>query len=192
MNDKRKTWIWSLVVLTLLAIIVVGATLVGVYMTQKHTEAVVEMAFNAKSGETVHQRVMVNDLENIAVFHVTSNNISSTILYDYNHEIIGLRRMNGAKCFILNMDHVNVPTMEDILRGIKRFQRQNSTSDTDLTYSITEGEEAQRTELGTSVNLLCSDVPIYWATPSKSSHLRWILTINFNIFGFEVSVKFES
>ncbi|CAH2320404.1 pulmonary surfactant-associated C-like [Pelobates cultripes] len=192
MNDKRKTCIWSLVVLTLLAIIVVGATLVGVYMTQKHTEAVVEMAFNAKSGERVHQRVMVNDLEKIAAFYVTSNNISSTILYDYNHEIIGLRRIKGAKCFIINMDRVNVPTMEDILRGIKRFQRQNSTADTDLTYSITEGEEAQRTELGTAINLLCSDVPIYWATPSQSSHLRWILTINFNIFGFEVSVKFES
>uniref|UniRef100_A0A8C5MX17 Surfactant protein C n=1 Tax=Leptobrachium leishanense TaxID=445787 RepID=A0A8C5MX17_9ANUR len=192
MNDKKTTWIWAMVVITLLAVIVVGATLIGVYMTQKHTEAVIEMAFNAKSGEKVQQTVMVNDEENVAAFYVSTNNVSSTIIYNYKHGIIGLRRTSGAKCFVLDMNTVNAPTMEEILRGIKRFQQQNSTADAELNYSITEGDEANRTKLGIAVNILCSDVPIFWASPSKAGHLRWKLLITFSMFGFQGSIKFES
>ncbi|XP_075046540.1 surfactant protein C-like [Mixophyes fleayi] len=192
MNENRKTCLWSIVVLTLLAVIVVGATLIGVFMTQKHTEAVVEMAFQSKNGEKVQQTVMVNNLENVAAFYVNTNNVSSTVLYDYKHDIIGFRRMNGRKCYIMEMKDSNVPTMSDVLKSIKHFQKQNITSDGDLSYSLVEGEEADRTKLGVSINILCSDLPIYWATQDNSPHLRWKLTINFNIFGVEVSFKFES
>ncbi|KAM4652853.1 surfactant protein C-like [Discoglossus pictus] len=192
MNDKKKTWAWSILVIMLLAVIVVGATLIGVYMTQKHTEAVVEMALHSKNGEKVQQTVMVNEEENVAAFYVNTNNISSTIVYDYKHEIIGFRRTSSQKCYVMHMNGVNAPKINDILRGIKHLQSQNTTSEKDLSYDFSEGDEADRTKLGITVNVLCSDVPIYWATPNKSGHLRWKLSIKFTIFGIDVSFTFES
>ncbi|KAM3921123.1 gastrokine-2-like [Leptodactylus fuscus] len=192
MTESRTTWAWAVVVLMLLAIIVVGATLIGVYMTHKHIEEVVEMAFQAKNGEKVQQTVMVKKEENVAAFYVSSNNVSSTVLYDYNHDIIGFRRINNQKCFVVEMNGMNIPLMNDILRAIKYFQRQNSTSDNDLSYDLVEGVEADRTKLGVPINILCSDVPIYWASQNKSPHLRWKFTLKFNIFGIDVSFIFKS
>ncbi|XP_063799778.1 pulmonary surfactant-associated protein C-like isoform X2 [Pseudophryne corroboree] len=192
MNERGKTWMWSIVVLMLLAVIVVGATLVGVYMTQKHTEAVVEMAFNSKNGEKVQQTVMVSNGENVAAFYVNTNNTSSTVLYDYKHDIIGFRRMGNNRCYIMDMTTSDVPTMSDILKSVRNFQKQNVTSDTDISYNLLEGEEADRTKLGVHVNILCRDVPIYWATQNKSPRLRWKFTIKFEVFGMNVSFSFQS
>ncbi|KAM5132660.1 surfactant protein C-like [Mantella aurantiaca] len=192
MNEKRKTWAWAIIVLFLLAIIVVGATLIGVYMTQKHTEAVVEMAFQAKTGENVQQTVMLNDVEKVAAFYVHTKNESSTVLYDYNHGIIGFRRTSGRNCYIVKMGDIDVPTMSDILKSIRKFQQQNTTRSSDLSYDLMPGEEADRTQLGVPINILCSDVPIYWATLNDNPHLRWKFSIRFNIFGIDVSVTFES
>ncbi|XP_073511571.1 gastrokine-2-like isoform X2 [Phyllobates terribilis] len=192
MTEGKKTWAWGLAVLILLAIIVVGATLIGVYMTQKHIEEVVQMAFEAKNGEKIEQTVMVNDEENVAAFYVNSNNVSSTVLYDYNHDIIGFRRMNNPKCFVVEMNDVNIPSMSDVLRVVRHFQRQNTTSDSDLSYDLVEGEEADRTKLGVPINILCSDVPIHWATQNKSPRLRWKITLRFSVFGIDVAFTYES
>ncbi|XP_066463375.1 surfactant protein C-like [Eleutherodactylus coqui] len=192
MKESRKTWAWSVVVLMLLAIIVVGATLIGVYMTQKHIEEVVHMAFQAESGEKVQQTVMVDNKENLAAFYVNANNESSTILYDYNHDIIGFRRMNDKRCLIVHMNGVNVPSMNDILRTIRNIHRQNTTSDGDISYDLVEGGKADSTKLGIPINILCSDVPIYWATQNKSPHQRWKITINFSIFGIKIAFTYNS
>ncbi|XP_044137729.1 pulmonary surfactant-associated protein C-like [Bufo gargarizans] len=192
MMEVRKTWAWAIVILMLLAIIVVGATLIGVYMTQKHIEQVVEMAFEAKSGEKVQQTVMVNKDGNVAAFYVNSNNESSTILYDYNNNIIGFRRVNNQKCLVVDMNGMNIPSISDILRVIKHFEKQNNTSDSNLSYDLVEGVEADRTKLGVHINILCSDVPIYWATQNKSPHLRWTFTLKFSIFGLDVVFTFQS
>ncbi|XP_018420474.1 PREDICTED: pulmonary surfactant-associated protein C-like [Nanorana parkeri] len=192
MNENRKTWTWAILVLFLLAIIVVGATLIGVYMNQKHTEAVVEMAFHDKTGEKVQQTVMLNDVEKVAAFYVQTNNVSSTVLYDYNHGLIGFRRTGGKNCYIVKMGDINVPTMSDILKSIKQFQQQNSTRDSDLSYDLIPGGEADRTKLGVPINILCSDVPITWATINDNPNQRWKFSIKFNIFGIDVTIAFES
>lgn len=192
MNEKRKPWAWGILVLFLLAIIVVGATLVGVYMTQKHTEAVVEMAFKDKTGENVQQTVMLNNKEKVAAFYVSTNNVSSTVLYDYNRGFIGFRRSSGKSCYIVKMGNLNVPTMPDILKSIRQFQNANTTSSSDISYDLVPGEEADRTKLGVPINILCSDVPISWATLNDNPHLRWKFSLKFNIFGIDVTFTFES
>lgn len=37
------------------------------------------------------------------------------------------------------------------------------SGDNSLSYSFQEGQLADRTALGTTMNILCNDVPIYWA-----------------------------
>ncbi|KAM9299675.1 surfactant protein C-like [Gastrophryne carolinensis] len=192
MKDHRKTWAWSMVVLILLAIIAVGATLIGVYMTQKHIEKVVEMAFHDKNGESVEQTIMVNNKENLAAFYVNTNNVSSIILYDYNREVIAFRRTHAQKCYVMEMKNVRAPSMKDILNSLSHFQRQNLTSESDLTYDVVEGEEADRTQLGVPINILCGGTPIFWATQNNSPHQRWKLSIKFSIFGVDILINFES
>ncbi|XP_069803867.1 uncharacterized protein [Dendropsophus ebraccatus] len=52
-------------------------------MTQRHTEKVVTMAFNARDGQWIQQRVSVNEQETKAAIFVSSRNYSATVLYDY-------------------------------------------------------------------------------------------------------------
>ncbi|OCT72373.1 pulmonary surfactant-associated protein C-like [Xenopus laevis] len=191
MKESKRTLALSMIILFLTAIIVVGATLIGVYMTQKHTEAVIQMALNDHNGEKVQQTVMVSDKENIALFYVKANNESSTILYDYKQEVIAFRQMTSEKCYIMNMSQANVPKLKDILYDIKRFQATNTTRLNNMNYNLLEEEEADNTKLGITVNILCSDATIYWATMSKSERLRWKITIPFKIFGFQGSITIE-
>ncbi|XP_075046539.1 surfactant protein C-like isoform X2 [Mixophyes fleayi] len=188
--SPRKTW--PIVVLTLLAVVIVGATLLGVYMTQKHTEAVVEMAFYDQNGEKVHQTVMVDNIKNVATFYVHTNNESTTVLYDYNNNIIGVRPMSIHKCYIAGMKGSKVPTMSGILKSIKHFQKQNITSDGELSYNLQEGDKADRSKLGVFINILCSDLPIYWATQSNSPHQRWKVSFKFKIFKLKAELTIKS
>ncbi|XP_031761058.1 pulmonary surfactant-associated protein C-like [Xenopus tropicalis] len=191
MKESKRILALSMIILILTAIIVVGATLIGVYMTQKYTEAVVQMALSGQNGEKVQQTVMVSDKENIALFYVKTNNESSTILYDYKQELITFRQMNSEKCYIMNINQTNAPKLKDILNDIKRFQATNTTRLNNINYNLLEGEEADNIKLGITVNILCSDSTIYWATMSKSEHLRWKIIIPFKIFGFQGSITLE-
>uniref|UniRef100_A0A803JE27 Surfactant protein C n=1 Tax=Xenopus tropicalis TaxID=8364 RepID=A0A803JE27_XENTR len=164
MKESKRILALSMIILILTAIIVVGATLIGVYMTQKYTEAVVQMALSGQNGEKVQQTVMVSDKENIALFYVKTNNESSTILYDYKQELITFRQMNSEKCYIMNINQTNAPKLKDILNDIKRFQATNTTRLNNINYNLLEGEEADNIKLGITVNILCSDSTIYWAT----------------------------
>ncbi|KAM9297002.1 surfactant protein C-like [Gastrophryne carolinensis] len=162
MGVRRKTWAWASVVFLLLAVIVVGGTLLGVYMAQKHTEAVVELAFQSASGEKVQQTVIVNDKQNVAAFHVNIDNTSTTILYDYNKGLVGFRRLGEIECYVMRMKDTKAPTMKDVLNSMNDSPGQNSTI-SKIIYNIqTENVKADRTKLGLYINLLCSDQPIYW------------------------------
>ncbi|KAM9297011.1 uncharacterized protein PAF06_016822 [Gastrophryne carolinensis] len=173
MSVTRRSCAWASVVVLLLAVIVVGATLIGVYMTQKHTEAVVELALKSASGEKVQQTVMVNDKQNVAAFYVNMDNTSTTFLYDYNQGIVGFRRLGEKECYVMRMKDTKVPTMEDVLNSIKVSPGQDSGT-SEITYNFQPGEEkADRTKLGLYINLLCSDQPIYWGVREQPQQRGW-------------------
>lgn len=80
----------------LLAGIIVAATLIGVYMTQKHTEQMVSLVSNAVDGKKVQQTISINVQENMAAIFSSSGNYSTTVLYDY-------RRVRCRLQYIENM-----------------------------------------------------------------------------------------
>ncbi|CAM5121014.1 unnamed protein product, partial [Natator depressus] len=59
--------------------------------------------------------------------------------------VIGFRVTSVKKCFIMKMVKETTLSLSNITSGIQHFTL------------------ADRTALGTSLNLLCSDIPIYWA-----------------------------
>ncbi|KAM5132158.1 surfactant protein C-like [Mantella aurantiaca] len=122
MKQPKKKWIVGVSVAFLLVLITIVATLIGVYMTQKHTETMVTMAFNSQNGQNSQQTILVNEQEDVAVFMVLTNNSSSTILLDYKRKIIGIRTSSNTVCHLLRMDEVQTPSISEILKMIKNFE----------------------------------------------------------------------
>ncbi|KAM7137790.1 surfactant protein C-like [Macrochelys suwanniensis] len=159
---NRKEIILISGVVVLLAIIITGAVLIGVHMTQKHTEKIIQITSSGSNGEVTEQTMMVSSQENMAAFHVEGNTTSATVVYDYKHGLIGFRVQDGRKCLVVKMDKVAIPSLAEITQRIENFATQ-VPGDNSLSYSFHEGQVANRMALGISLNLLCSDVPIYWA-----------------------------
>ncbi|XP_063799776.1 pulmonary surfactant-associated protein C-like isoform X2 [Pseudophryne corroboree] len=162
-SENGKKWIMGIALGLLLALIIIGATLIGVYMTQKHTEMMVTMAFESQDGESSQQTVSVDERENVAVIFLSTEKNSATVLLDYTRNIIGIRMSNSSQCYVLRMNEFRTPSIRDILGRIKNFQANNIPVDDKITYSFISDEEAKPAALGINVNILCSDVAIYWA-----------------------------
>ncbi|XP_053223334.1 pulmonary surfactant-associated protein C-like [Podarcis raffonei] len=159
---ERKQMILISVILVLLAIIIIGAILIGVYMTQQHTEKIIKITSSRGDGDVVEQTMMVNNQESVAAFHIQSNTTSATVVYDYKHGLIGFRIQDRKQCSVVAMDSVDVPSLSEITQGIEHFDEHDSGDD-HVSYSFKQGKLADRTTLGTTMNILCSDVPVYWA-----------------------------
>ncbi|KAF7242161.1 Gastrokine-2, partial [Varanus komodoensis] len=158
----RKHMILISTVLVLLATVIIGAILIGVYITQEHTERVIKMISHGDSGAVVEQTVMLNNQGGVAAFRVKSNRTSATVVYDYKNRLIGFRIHGRRQCFVVAMDSVEVPSLNEITQGIEHFDQQISGDDS-LAYSFKQGELADETTLGFTVNILCSNHPTYWA-----------------------------
>lgn len=155
----------------LLAGIIVAATLIGVYMTQKHTEQMVSLVSNAVDGKKVQQTISINVQENMAAIFSSSGNYSTTVLYDYRRDIITIRNTDSSGCYVLRMDKPQTPSIRDFLRHMDYIRTHNASS-SQITYSITPEQTAHPMDVGMSVHLLCSDVAIYWAKLLHPDHVR--------------------
>nr|XP_023963496.2 pulmonary surfactant-associated protein C-like isoform X1 [Chrysemys picta bellii] len=179
---NRKEIILISVVVVLLAIIIIGAVLIGVYMTQKHTEKIIQITSSGSNGEVTEQTMMVSSQENVAAFHIEGNTTSATVVYDYKHSLIGFRVQDRRKCLVVKMDKVAIPSLAEITQRIENFATQQVPGDNSMSYSFRERQLADRTTLGTSLNLLCSDVPIYWAENMQKERRGWSLCVGIYIF----------
>ncbi|XP_065272998.1 pulmonary surfactant-associated protein C-like [Emys orbicularis] len=165
-STKQRRIILASVMVILLGFFIVAGALVGVYLTQKHTEKVLDMVIQGNKGEEEEQTAMVNERENVAAFHIKRKKSTATVVYNYNQGLIGLRITNSKKCFVMKMDKLNIPSLDEISRDLPHFNAKQVSGDK-MSYNFIEAEPADRTTLGTTLNILCSDIPIYWALPRK-------------------------
>ncbi|XP_069480770.1 surfactant protein C-like [Ambystoma mexicanum] len=162
--EKRKKVVIISVVVIVLSLIAVAAILIGVKMTQDHTEKIFQMSFKNPDGSNSQQTATVNKQESVATFYVTGKNSSSTILYDYTNSLI-CTRVDSKVCYITKMDKSKIPSLDSISSSFQNMQSTSSispTSQVSSTYTAQKEAVVDRTVLGTNVNVLCSGVPIYW------------------------------
>ncbi|KAM4650934.1 surfactant protein C-like [Discoglossus pictus] len=170
--ERKSKWIMLGTIATLLAVLIVGGCLIGVYMTQKHTEAVVEMVYNGQNGKEVQQIVVFSEKNNMAAFVINTQDNNATILYDFDSELIGIRIKNGEKCYVLKMSTINPPSLKEIQKGVEYFQAKKEPRDSELSFSFNQGEQADRKNLSSILNILCNDVPIYWGVSNNQKQSR--------------------
>ncbi|XP_043390012.1 pulmonary surfactant-associated protein C-like isoform X2 [Chelonia mydas] len=140
---------------------------------------IIQITSSGSNGEVTEQTMMVSSQENVAAFHVEGNTTSATVVHDYKPGLIGLRVQDRRKYLVVKMDKVTIPSLAEITHKIENFDTQQGSGEDSLSYTFSEGQLANRTALGTTLNILCSDVPIYWAGSSQKQQHRWSIYVHF-------------
>ncbi|OBS73011.1 hypothetical protein A6R68_12393 [Neotoma lepida] len=105
------------VVVVLVVVVIVGALLMGLHMSQKHTEMVLEMSIGAP--ETQKHLALSEHMDTIATFSVGSTGI---VVYDYQRLLTAYKPAPGTYCYIMKMAPESIPSLEAFTRKLQNFQ----------------------------------------------------------------------
>ncbi|XP_040182056.1 pulmonary surfactant-associated protein C-like isoform X1 [Rana temporaria] len=177
-ENTRKKWSVGMSVFIILVLIIVAGSLIGVHMTQKHTEQMVRVSFANAEGEKVVQTVSVNERDEVAVIYVRSDKYPGTFLFDYKKKLIAFRKPNSTECFVLRMEEAKTPALSTLLKGVEYFRTHDANANDGVIFDFEEVEEASPGDVGSSIFLMCSDVSIYWAK-----------NVNFKQRGINIKIK---
>ncbi|XP_001373402.1 pulmonary surfactant-associated protein C [Monodelphis domestica] len=149
------------VVVVLVVVVIVGALLMGLHMSQKHTEMVLEMSMG---GSDIQQRLALNRHEGaISTFSIGS---SGTVVYDYYRLLIAYKPALGATCYFTQMAPEDIPSLDVITRKFQNHLAKPSlpTANLDQEEDSHASSESQVDPafLGTTMNVLCGEVPAYY------------------------------
>ncbi|XP_034879039.1 pulmonary surfactant-associated protein C isoform X1 [Mirounga leonina] len=105
------------VVIVLVVVVIVGALLMGLHMSQKHTEMVLEMSIG---GPEAQQRLALQERAGTtATFPIGSSGI---VVYDYQRLLIAYKPAPGTCCYVMKMAPENIPSLEALTRKFQNFQ----------------------------------------------------------------------
>ncbi|KAK7810373.1 hypothetical protein U0070_022136, partial [Myodes glareolus] len=167
------------VVVVLVVVVIVGALLMGLHMSQKHTEMVLEMSIGAP--EMQKRLALSEHMDTIATFSVGPTGI---VVYDYQRLVTAYKPAPGTYCYIMKMTPESIPSLEAFTRKFQNFQypiirtageikhRRSSQVKPSATTSKLEREEGHETGsetsgrdltfLGLAVSTLCGELPLYY------------------------------
>ncbi|XP_043926822.1 pulmonary surfactant-associated protein C-like [Protopterus annectens] len=167
MTSNRKKIIYIAGTVIALVLIAVIAILLGVFLTQKHYETIIQTTMKGQNREVNQFAATVNDKENVATFYISEGNISATLVYDYNNGVVGYRASHDNLCLLLKMDKNSFPSIDDVIHSLNKNQTLPGAQQLNL-YQ-TGSLVVDRTVLGKTVNILCQNVPIYFAQQNEGS-----------------------
>uniref|UniRef100_A0A8D2ASA9 Surfactant protein C n=1 Tax=Sciurus vulgaris TaxID=55149 RepID=A0A8D2ASA9_SCIVU len=150
------------VVVVLVVVVIVGALLMGLHMSQKHTEMVLEMSIGAP--EAQHHLAFSEQAGATATFSIGSTGI---IVYDYQRLLTAYKPAPGTYCYIMKMAPDSIPSLEALTRKVQNLQAKPAASNSKLGQEEGHkgGSESSRgdlTFLGLVVSTLCGEVPLYY------------------------------
>ncbi|XP_013917286.1 PREDICTED: pulmonary surfactant-associated protein C-like [Thamnophis sirtalis] len=159
-----KKFLIVLVIVGIVVLVVVGALLMGLYITQAHTEALLHMTIDELDGEESQLKFSM-DKEEVATYYVDDGiHNPATIIYDFAKLLIGYKPEHQEACYLTRMDKENIQGLDTLL---KEFQAKLSV----MHLMPKEKEKAQeefftsqvdRSGLGTTINILCKHIPIFY------------------------------
>ncbi|XP_031464191.1 pulmonary surfactant-associated protein C [Phasianus colchicus] len=146
-----KTVVAAAVLAVLAVLLVVTFLLLGLHLAQAHAETVLRMTI-PRDGEGPPQRLSMSPRERTATFAVKEGlNATAVVVFDYGKLLVSYRSWQRRACFVTRVDGDGVPGLDAISQ---HFQRRETVAAQPI---------ADRSILGTTINILCSTVPIFWA-----------------------------
>ncbi|NXT33175.1 PSPC protein, partial [Pelecanoides urinatrix] len=154
---QLKSLLIMVVVAVILMVVIVAFLLLGLHITETHAETVLRMTIHGLDGEGTPQHLSMSKKERTGTFAVRDGlNASAVVVYDYSKLLVGYRSWRHRACYITHMDKDNIPGLDTITETFQRRQAEMKEAG-DNAVPL-----ADRSILGTTVNILCSTVPVYW------------------------------
>ncbi|KAM6149930.1 surfactant protein C [Erethizon dorsatum] len=151
------------VVVVLIVVVIVGALLMGLHMSQKHTEMVLEMSIGAPEAQ---QRLALSEhMGSTATFSIGSTGM---VVYDYQRLLTAYKPAPGTCCYIMKMAPESIPSLEALARKFQNLQGKPAAPGSKLgpEKRREEGSAASPGEdlavLGLAARTLCGGVPLYY------------------------------
>ncbi|KAM3830998.1 surfactant protein C [Vipera latastei] len=152
--------------LLIVAMIIVGMVLAvltfllaGLHITEKHTEAVLQMTIQGLDGKGSSQHLAMSRKERLAIFPIHMKlNSSATVVYDYSNLVIGYRSWPGKSCYVIKMNQKDIQSLDVVTEIFQHVQEPPP-----LRPLGQREKPADRSRLGAALNLLCSTLPVSWA-----------------------------
>ncbi|NXI47905.1 PSPC protein, partial [Galbula dea] len=155
---QLKTLLIVMVMVVALVVAIVTFLLLGLRMTERHAETVLRMTISGLDGEGTPQQLSMSKGERTGTFAVQDGlNASAMVVYDYSKLLVGYRSWRHRACYITHMDKENIPGLDAITETFQHQQVERKEAE-DNAMPL-----ADRSILGTTLNILCSTVPVYWA-----------------------------
>ncbi|XP_074837936.1 surfactant protein C-like isoform X2 [Carettochelys insculpta] len=153
------------VVIVLIVVVVLGALLLGLHVTQEHTENVLQMTMERLEGEVSWLQFMDWEEEVVTLYADAGTGNPGMVVYDNRNLLIGYRSWQGQACYISRMDKENVPGLTTVAKAF---------------HQHLQGEEkrgfpvplADHSILGTTFNILCSNISIYWTSKALGGSVK--------------------
>ncbi|XP_012518392.1 PREDICTED: pulmonary surfactant-associated protein C [Propithecus coquereli] len=150
------------VVVVLVVVVIVGALLMGLHMSQKHTEMVLEMSIGAPEAK---QRLALS--EHVGTTATFSIGATGLVVYDYQRLLIAYKPAPGTCCYIMKMAPESIPSLEALTRKFQGFQAKPAAPPSKLGQE--EGPDPDAASpggdlpfLGIAARTLCGEVPLYY------------------------------
>ncbi|NXI70870.1 PSPC protein, partial [Anseranas semipalmata] len=154
---QLKCLLIVVVVVVILVVVIVAFLLLGLHLTETHAETVLRMTIHGLDGEGAPQHLSMSKKERIGTFAVKDGlNSSAMVVYDYSKLLVSYRSWLHHACYITRMDKDNIPGLDAATEAFQRRQAERKEA-----RGAAE-PLADRSILGTTVNILCSTVPVYW------------------------------
>ncbi|XP_062452965.1 pulmonary surfactant-associated protein C [Rhea pennata] len=146
------------VVVVLLVVVVTGFLLLGLHITETHAETVLRMTIQGLDGEGSPQQLAMSKKERTGTFAVRDAlNSSAMVVYDYNKLLISYRSWLQQACYVTRLHEDNIQGLDAVAAAFRRRQAEGKEA------GAAAEPLADRSVLGTTINVLCSTVPVYWA-----------------------------
>lgn len=149
------------VVVVLVVVVIVGALLMGLHMSQKHTEMVLEMSIG---GPEAQQRLALSEhTATTATFPIGSTGLA---VYDYQRLLVAYKPAPGTCCYLMKMAVEDIPSLEALTRKFHNFQGKPEMPASKLGQEESSGSGSTSPGglafLGAAVTTLCGEVPLYY------------------------------
>ncbi|NXS52492.1 PSPC protein, partial [Brachypteracias leptosomus] len=155
---QLKSLLMVVVMMVLLVVVIAAFLLLGLHITETHAETVLRMTIQGVDGEGTPLQLSLSRKERTGTFWVRDGlNASAVVVYDYGKLLVGYRSWGHRCCYVTRVDKDNIPGLDTITETFQRRQAEVKDAE-DNSMPL-----ADRSILGTTLNILCSSVPVYWA-----------------------------
>jgi len=152
--------------LILLAGLVIGGILVGMYIFAEAQKEIVKFSMNLKTnsdGQNVKQDIEADPNDNVVRYHITEDGKDVDIVNDFNRDIqvVKMERGSGMNCYVsalnrsasLNPSHIS---------GADLDANDNKTADSTV-FTVSNSPISDRSFLPKKAQDMCKGVSVYWA-----------------------------